>query len=475
MSVTRRDFLVGSAAAAGLAGLPPRLAWAATKSHTIPLRAGYVDQAVTSGGPKVNFWGFNGRVPGPELRFRKGDSVHLPVSNELTGTETAVHWHGLRVPNGMDGVPYVTQVPIKPGEVFDYKFDLRDSGTFWYHPHQSSFEQVPRGLYGALIVDEEKPIEVDREVVWMLSDVRISADGRQVEDYGRVLDIANDGRLGNTVLLNGEQAGKDRVLAVRSGERLRLRLINGASARIFDLRLPSHEMHVVAFDGQAITPRKLETINLGPGMRADVVVDFMQAPGSEFSIMDFNRRSRGQIARVSYVEQAPLREKPLGAPMQVQANDLPEPDVAKATDHYIVFQGGMRGSPVIGMIDGKPSNIQEIMEKEKLAWTMNFTAQHEHALLHEPLFYLRKGEHVVLRMINETDFAHPMHLHGHFFRVIGLNGRPLVNQDWRDTVMMGPRETVDIAFIADNLGEWMFHCHILDHAAGGMMGTVAVE
>ncbi len=475
MTLNRRDFLKGSAAAAGMVALPAGLARAASPVREFPLHAGHLEQVLTKGGPKTDFWGFNGRVPGPELRFAKGDQVHIAVSNELVGIDTAVHWHGLRVPNAMDGVPFVTQYPIKPGEVFHYQFETRDSGTFWYHPHQMSFEQVPRGMYGPLIVEEEKPIEVDREVVWVLSDVRLGGNGRQVEDFGRILDIANDGRLGNMVLLNGKQAGDDSVLAVRSGERVRLRLINASSARIFRLQLPDHVINVVALDGQAIKPRVADTVDLGPGMRVDAVVDFMAKPGSEHKVLDVDRRNRGHVARVSYLDYDPIREKPLGAPMQVQANELPEPDVAKAIDHYIVFQGGMRGAPVIGMIDGKPTNIQEIMEKDKLAWTMNFTAQHEHALMHEPLLYLRKGDHVVLRLINETDFAHPMHLHGHFFRVVGIDGRPQVDQHWRDTVLMGPRQSVDLAFVADNLGEWMFHCHILDHAAGGMMGTIAVE
>ena len=475
MSVTRRDFLISSAAATGLAVLPAGLARAAATTREYPLQVGNVEHAVVPGGPKANFWGFNGSVPGPELRFRKGEQVYLPVTNNLVGTDTAVHWHGLRVPNGMDGVPSVTQNPIKPGEVFHYEFEIPDSGTFWYHPHQSSFEQVPRGLYGAFIVEEDKPIEVDREVVWVLSDARLDASGQLLEDFGRVMDIANDGRLGNVVLLNGQQAGNDNVLAVRSGERIRLRLVNAASARIFRLRLPEHGLHAVALDGQAIKPRELKTVLLGAGMRVDLVIDFMQAPGSEFKVMDVDRRSRGQVARVRYIEQAPLRKKPLGASMQVQANALPEPDLSKATDHFIMFQGGMRGDPVIGMIDGKPTKIQEMMEKQGLAWTMNYSAQHEHALMHEPLLYLKTGEHVVLRLINETDFVHPMHLHGHFFRVVAINEQPQLNPDWRDTVMMGPRESVDVAFVADNPGEWMFHCHILDHAAGGMMGIVAVE
>jgi FtsP/CotA-like multicopper oxidase with cupredoxin domain len=107
-------------------------------------------------------WGFNEQLPGPTLRASRGDQLHLAVRNDLP-QESAVHWHGLRVPNAMDGVPRVTQHPIAPGGSFDYRFELRDSGTYWYHPHQASFEQVSRGLYGALIVAEEKPPQVDRD------------------------------------------------------------------------------------------------------------------------------------------------------------------------------------------------------------------------------------------------------------------------------------------------------------------------
>jgi FtsP/CotA-like multicopper oxidase with cupredoxin domain len=96
-------------------------------------------------------------------------------------------------------------------------------------------------------------------------------------------------------------------------------------------------------------------------------------------------------------------------------------------------------------------------------------------MLHTPMFTFGKGEHIALKMVNETEFEHPMHLHGHFFRVLRVNDRPTRFKEWRDTVMVGPRGSVDVAFVANNPGEWMFHCHILEHAAGGMMGTVAVE
>ena len=181
------------------------------------------------------------------------------------------------------------------------------------------------------------------------------------------------------------------------------------------------------------------------------------------------------MGALTYSSQPALRSKPLASAVTLAPNRIAEPDLAKASDHYIIFQGGMRGSPVIGLVDGKPSRIQEIMAKQGLAWTMNYNAQHEHALMHEPLLHLRTGEHVMLHMINETDFLHPMHLHGHFFRVLAVDGKPTPHREWRDTVIMGPRQSIDVAFVADNPGEWMYHCHILDHAAGGMMGTIVVE
>lgn len=474
MNLSRRTLIKSTSAALGLASLPAAVTWAQTQSKTTHLTTGFVEQELQPGGPKVNFWGFNGSIPGPVMRYRKGDHASIMVSNGLS-VDTAVHWHGLRVPNAMDGVPQVTQHPIKPGGNMLYEYRVPDSGTFWYHPHQSSFEQVPRGLYGAYIVEEDKPIEVDRDEVWVLSDVKINANGQQVEDFGRILDLANEGRVGNQVLLNGKAAGADQKLVVRSGERIRLRLVNAASARIFRLKLAGHAITVIAFDGQAVEPHLTDQVNLGPGMRIDVVVDCMQKVGSTFSVTDMGHRGAGEIAKLAYSDEKPLRDKPMSAPVRITANEIAEPDLQRAQEHFIIFQGGMRGAPVIGNIDGQPTKTQEMMEKYGLAWTMNYTAQHEHALMHEPLFFVRKGEHILLRMINSTDFTHPMHLHGHFFKVLAINGEKTRLQEWRDTVLMNPRETVDVAFVADNPGEWMFHCHILDHAAGGMMGTIAVE
>ncbi len=470
--LTRRDFLRAGAAALAL---PAAHAFAQAKPLT--LRMGVFDLTLDPALPqRTQVWGFNGMLPGPVLRLRKGAPARILVANDLP-QETTVHWHGVRVPNAMDGVPHVTQHPIATGARFEYAFSPPDSGTFWYHPHQNSFEQVPRGLYGALIVEEEKPIEVDRDEVWVLSDMKLAPDRQQVEDFGRIQEVANDGRIGNQILLNSAAAGSERTMAVRSGERLRLRLVNAASARVFRLAFAGHRPLVIAYDGQGTTPHPAPAaggLALGPGMRADLVIDCMQRPGESFAVLDVDRATN-VIARLAYGPERPLRDLPSDAPVALAPNELPEPDLRSATDHYIVFQGGMRGAPLIGMIDGKPTKVQELMQKHGLAWTMNYSAQHEHALLHEPFLRLRRGEHVVLRMLNETGYWHPMHLHGHFFRVVALGGKPKAPREWRDTVMIAPRGSLDIAFVADNPGEWMFHCHILDHAVGGMMGTIAVE
>lgn len=469
MSLNRRRFLQSAAAGAGAAALP----WGALAA-TAPaeLVAGVFRQKVRDSGPDTAVWGFNLQVPGPVLRFRQGDEAVMQLRNRLPQA-TTVHWHGIRVPNEMDGVPNVTQVAIPPDTDFTYRFRVPDSGTYWYHPHQSSFEQVPRGLYGPLIVDEAKPVPVDREVIWVLSDFKLGPDNQQVEDFGKVVDFGSGGRLGNTIAINGKAAGAGQRLELRPNERVRLRLINASSARLLSLDFTGHQPWVISYDGQGIRPQPLKgVLLLGGGQRTDLVLDGSQGRG-EFAIWD--RRDKGtQLATIAYGGSA-VRPKLLGAPPPVTPNRHPAVNLGKATRHFLVFEGGVLGMPAIGKIDGRPQDVKTIMEQHGLSWTMNYTAQHEHALMHEPLFHLKKGEHVVLKMVNRTEFEHPMHLHGHFFQVVAVNNRPVKERVWRDTVVMAPKQDIDIAFVADNVGEWMFHCHILDHAAGGMMGTVLVE
>jgi len=473
---SRRDLLQLAGAGVSMLALPPALAQGRRDGGVAALRASAFSQVIRPGA-RSDVWGFNGSVPGPVLRYRRGDTARIAVTNALPrDAATTVHWHGIRVPNAMDGVPQVTQDPIPVGQTFTYEFRVPDAGTYWYHPHQMSYEQVARGMYGTLIVEEDRPLPVDREVLWVLGDFKLDAKGRQVDDFGRLQDLGGGGRLGNVLALDGRQAGRDRRLAVRSGERIRLRLLNAATARIFLLDFRGQQPVVVAYDGQAVEPHPLPQglLLLGPGMRTDLVLDCEGAPGDTFPVID--RRDQGHhIATIAYERKPAVRSRALRDPVRIEANALPEPDPAKAVEHFLVFEGGLLGKPAIGMVDGKPLKMAEIMQSRGLAWSMNYVAEHEHAMLHTPLFTFRRGEHVVLKMVNETEFEHPMHLHGHSFRVLRVNDRPTRLREWRDTVMVAPRGSVDIAFVADNPGEWMFHCHILEHAAGGMMGTVAVD
>ena len=286
--MSRRSFLARSGATAALAALPglgARAAIGAQPLRHFTLRAGKANaQLVPENSPATPVWAYNQVVPGPEIRVAQGDRVRIAVENALD-EETTVHWHGLRVPHDMDGVPHLTQRPIGPGERFVYEFDVPDAGTYWYHPHQRSFEQVGRGLYGPLIIEEREPIAVDREITWVLDDWRLERDARISDDFVNRHDMSHNGRVGNTVTINGQIPDSFRV---RQGERIRLRLINAANARIVALDFRDHRPWIVALDGQPVTPHEPgnRTVVLGPAMRADLVLDMSGDPTSRFTITD---------------------------------------------------------------------------------------------------------------------------------------------------------------------------------------------
>jgi len=469
MKVTRRAALKSIAV---LAAAP----WfGRARAATVTLTAGVArQQLVPAEYPQTEVWSYNGAVPAPELRFRQGDTARIVVANRLP-QPTTVHWHGLRVPNRMDGVPHVTQPPIAPGAEFVYEFALPDAGTYWYHPHLAGYEQVARGLYGVLIVEERDPIRVDRDVTWVLSDFRLNPDASQREDFESLFDLTHGGRVGNTVTVNGRFTVKDGAFAVRSGERIRLRLVNTAVARIFLLRFNSHEPRVIALDGQPVEPHAPERglVELAPGMRADLVLDCLQPPGSRHLVMDeVNPRSESRLMAIDYSAEPPLRARPPAGPIALAPNPLAEPDVARAGRHEMLFEGGAMGGLREAQFEGERVPLGALVRQHHLAWTINGVAVKEHA--HRPALTLRRDGHYVLSLKNDTAWPHPIHLHGHAFRIIARNGVQTPHREWRDTALLAPRERVDIAFVADNPGDWMFHCHILSHQAGGMMAMLRV-
>ena len=469
-SVSRRSFLIGSGATALLTAVPGLTAQATSETQPLrsfKLRPGKASAQLVGGSyPATPVWAYNSVVPGPEIRVTQGDRVRIAVENALD-EETTVHWHGLRVPHDMDGVPHLTQVPIGPNKRFVYEFDVPDAGTYWYHPHQRGFEQVGRGLYGPLIIEEREPIIVDRDVTWVLDDWRLERDARISNDFANRHDMSHNGRVGNTVTINGQIPGK---FQVRQGERIRLRLINAANARIFALNFDGHQPWVVALDGQPVTPHEpnKRTVVLGPAMRVDLVLDMTGDPGTQFTTTDtFYQGLEYKLVDVVYGSE-PLRSGALDSPIELPANSLPEPLMAGITRHQIRFTGGMMGG---GMMGGG-SNMMSMMREGKM-WFINGVAATGHVM--DPLLTLERDRSYLIEMVNDTAWHHPIHLHGHSFRVVSRNGKPMLHQEWQDTVLMAPKEIVEIALVADNPGDWMFHCHILEHQAAGMMGIIRVS
>src|SRR5712691_9930755 len=459
--IDRRSLLAGSLAAAAVFSRGSRGSPAApVREFTLVAAAGRWP-LVGPPYPDTDVWCYNASVPGSEIRARQGDRLRILVENELSQA-TTVHWHGVRVPNAMDGVPLLTQKPIAPGENFVYEFDVPDAGTYWYHPHHHSSEQVGRGLSGALIVEEIEPLPVDRDVVWVLGDWRLARDASIVSDFGNRMEVTMAGRIGNTVTINGRVP---ETISVRAGERLRLRLINAAAARIFGLEFRDLRPLIVALDGQPVAPREPPKgrVVLGPAMRADVLLDMSGKPGASAAVVDtFYHDFSYKLVDLAYSSEPPVRTRPLDPPARLRANTMPEPDLDNAEKHTAILEGGMMSGR--GMMMG--------MGGHGMGWSINGVAASGHDMA--PMITLSRSNSCVLAIRNETAWFHPIHLHGHSFRVIARNGQPTRDRDWQDTVLIPPHEAADIAFVADNPGDWMFHCHILDHQDGGLMAVIRV-
>ncbi|QGX97621.1 multicopper oxidase family protein [Roseovarius faecimaris] len=454
--LTRRQLLTRAAALPLVAGAGGALASAQARSLTAAATA---LQIAPPDYPRTPVWAYNGQVPGEQLRYRQGEVLDVRFVNGLDEGST-IHWHGLRLPNAMDGVPYMTQAPVMPGESFDYRFALRDAGTFWYHPHANSVEQISRGLAGVLVVDEATPPDVDRDEVLVLDDWRMTETAEIHPSFGHRHDMSHAGRLGNYVTVN---ARDDLSYQVRTGERLRLRLVNTATARIFRLALQGMQGWVVALDGMPLpAPQPASELVIAPAQRADLIVDITAA--DEALIASVERQ--GTFALVSFaVSGAPLAPRPTPGPLP--PNDLPSLDLSAARSYPLVMEGGaMRGLPEGAIWDGRKLGFRELAEQGQF-WAFNGIA----GSTETPFLSAALGETVRIPITNRTAWFHAMHLHGMHFREVLADGS---FGPWRDTLLIAPDESREIAFVADNPGDWMFHCHMPSHQMSGMMNWVQV-
>jgi len=404
-------------------------------------------------GLETPVWTYNGGLPGPLIRAKLGDKVIVHFKNSLPEA-TSIHWHGLRLPNNMDGVPGITQPPIEPGESFTYEFIARDAGTFWYHPHINSAAQVGYGLYGPLVVeDPSDPKEFGDDVVLLLSDMSLDDEGQFLppDNGGAFGDLF--GREGDVLLVNGRTLP---TIRLRAGKPQRWRIINGARARYYTLSLRGHSIIKLGGDnGLAEQSTPVHRLVLVPGERADLVI--IPSNNADATTMlrwiptdrgfgtVFNR-PRVDMLRLETVDDAPVAPPPIPEFLReiepIDITDAIEMDL----DLTIDTRAGDGGNNVEMGINGIPY------------WDS------------KPLM-AAIGQTHVWTVINNTAFSHPFHLHGYFFQVLDESRIP----EWKDTVDIPSESSLRIAIQFDERpGVWMYHCHILDHADVGMMGHLFV-
>ncbi|PRX58813.1 FtsP/CotA-like multicopper oxidase with cupredoxin domain [Cohnella sp. SGD-V74] len=458
-------------------------------------------------GKTLPVWTFNNSVPGPQIRVKQGDTIKVNLKNQLPEPVT-IHWHGVPVPNAMDGIPGVTQNAVQPGQSFTYEFKADVPGTYWYHSHQDSVNQLDRGLYGAFIVESKEDPDVDRDYTlvldeWMssgeMSGMNMSGGNMSEMDHSKMnmgssndnkssmnmsgnmsgmdhstmnmgnenkastktdnssMNMGHDMSMYDLYTINGKSGSLVDQLPVKEGEIVRIRLIN-AGYLSHQIHLHGHEFKVMATDGQPINNPgilKDNVVSIAPGERYDI--EFVASNPGQWLIEDHGDKAavKGMKAMIVY------EGAPAGSDKANEAEKLTAVDMS----HY-----GQAGKTNF-TLDQKYTleytmNLNTEMKNGEMVYTINGKTFPET----EPI-NVKKGETVKVRLVNnsKTD-DHPMHLHGHFFQVLSKNGKPLEGSPIiKDTLNLKPGEEYVVAFEADNEGNWMFHCHDLHHASAGMV------
>ncbi len=406
-------------------------------------------------GTKTPAWTYDGAIPGPLVHVKRGDRLIVHFKNELPEA-TTIHWHGVRLPNAMDGVPDMPAPAVEPGGSFDYDFTLPDAGLFWYHPHVDSAAQVGFGLYGALLVDDpDEPPDLGDPLVLVLSDIGVRDDGSLAPaDAGGDLGGAF-GREGNLILVNGKQKP---VLRPRAGRRERWRIVDAAKSRYFWLDLDGAPLLRIGGDGGRLTASQpIDRVLLGPGERADVLVTPVTAMG-ETRTLRWVPFDRGYGT-------ADLR--PVEDMLTIDA-PLVEPEVSPA------IPDASRAIEPLAVEGATPVELQLTMDQQGDQITLGINGV-PYTEASEPLMAML-GETQLWTLRNKMPWGHPFHLHGFFFQVVEEDGSPVLPLEWKDTVHVPVDGVVRFAVRFDERpGMWMFHCHILDHAELGMMGMVHLQ
>ncbi|RME97308.1 MAG: multicopper oxidase family protein, partial [Alphaproteobacteria bacterium] len=279
------------------------------------------------------------------------------------------------------------------------------------------------------------------------------------ESFGSLHDRAHAGRLGNVLTLNG---APHETIPVRAGERIRLRLCNSCNSRILELKLEDVAAHVIARDGQPVEPKPLEDgrLSLAPAQRIDLAVDMTGKPGSRSAIAEV---SQGRVVAGIFAYHPSETRKRREELLRLPANQLSEPAADPARKVDLIMTGGAMGGMERALFKGRELPIRELARQHGMVWAFNGVA----GMGEKPLFSVRKGESVEMRMVNDTRWPHAIHMHGHHFRQSDAAGGSSA-APWLDTILIARDETATVRFVADNPGKWMIHCHMLEHQAAGM-------
>ena len=460
--INRRTFFSQSALSLSLIALPT-LVQASTVTRRYQLAADKSNVSFDDKGEETSLWLYNKTTPGPLLKARRGEIIEVEFTNRLDHPST-IHWHGIRNINEMDGVPDLTQAAVEPGETFTYRFPVNDAGTFWYHAHQKSWEQVARGMYGALIVlDENEKFEDERDQLIVADDWLLDKNDQiDTASLGNLGHWSHGGRLGNALTINGSFSPG---IEIASQGQVKLRLLNAANARVLSFALNDKlPMKVISVDGSPCEPFEVGEVPIAPAQRVDVIVEdcanlkklFEVSTGSQFEAASFNPIKQNTTQQSVIHSVAPYYQ---------------QIDSADARLVEIHMQGGAMGNLASALFEGEERNLRDLAMNDSKLWAFNGQVGGYDVTLAD----VNLGDAVALRIWNDTAWPHAMHLHGQHFWVksseFGQEEKALL----RDTYLMQPGEKEDLVFIANNPGLWLFHCHMLEHNAAGMGGVVSVS
>ncbi len=477
--ISRRALLAGAGAAVLLAGCsrgpnfidPNGATVAEAEWHRTDPSARVVTKEIVArpvtvdmAGRQVDTWAFDDVIGGPGLRIRAGEIMEVKLRNQLP-VPTTIHWHGLAIRNGMDGVHDLTQPAVKPGKTFTYRFAVPDPGTYWFHPHTGL--QLDRGLYSPLIVDEVvDPGGYDAEAIVVLDDWLDGMGGRTPDTVyaklkpatggmGDMTGMATSKLLGGDAgdvryamhLVNGRPPDDRPTFPVGGSGRLRLRVINAGSDTAYRFCVGGHRMKVTHTDGFPVVPVEVDTILIGMGERYDVTVNVTDGAWPFVAIAEGkDDAAEAVIKTTGSTQSAPV----VGS----RPTEL---------DGQMLTYADLKADPSVALPGVATNQIDFDLTGSMMGYGWNLTSPQKKG----GHITVRSGDQVGMSFVNKGTMFHPMHLHGHTFR---LGGRP--DGPRKDTVIVRPGERVDTFFKANNPGRWMVHCHNTYHLEAGMASTI---